>query len=112
VRKVVSVKLFEFIIIIPVFIPELLVFEIPAFVLVDSLYVSLQLAPTAQCRHDLHTVVVSYLIFINQLSFTTSGGVNMAVLLTTCTEQEELTVIQVSWAEGVTDVNIHFEDTY
>jgi hypothetical protein len=36
----------------------------------------------------------------------------MAVLLTISTKQEELAMIQVLWAEGVTDVNIHFEDTF
>jgi hypothetical protein len=45
------------------------------------------------------------------LSFT-NGGVNMAVLLTTRIKQEQPAVIQVLWAEGVTDVNIHFEDTF
>jgi hypothetical protein len=36
----------------------------------------------------------------------------MAVLLTISTKQEELAMIQVLWAEGVTGVNIHFEDTF
>jgi hypothetical protein len=83
------------------------VFEITVFVLVDPPYF-IAIGPTAQCGCNLNTVVVSYLICTNQLPFNTIG-VNTTALLTTCTKQEQLAVIQTLWAEGVTGGNIHFE---
>jgi hypothetical protein len=52
------------------------------------------------------TVLVTYLTFTVQLSFTTNG-VSMAAPLASCTEEKQGVVIRFLWTEGVTEAEIH-----
>jgi hypothetical protein len=50
------------------------------------IYIFFTIGPTAECTRNIHFVVVTYLVFTIQLSFTISA-VNMAAPVTTSAEE-------------------------